>query len=1548
MIYVKKFVSYGIVLCFFLQAISPCYAAGPFQNMNDVEANLDRLKRYASVSSSLSFEAHPSKTAAGVLHYTKIDNETYVILGERTGENTNGPLCNFGGASEIENFSQKENPISSENRDLFQGDLAETAAREEREESNKILASHPNLLRKLPFIDVLTEKENALFLYRMYWKEVEYINPKYFMKAMEAATEAHNKEYTRFKWYKVSSLLKACEIKNPALSETEFLYAPLFATLCTDSGLTFLRELDAHKKLSPFKKEIRTKQNRLYYLGEHDATRPDLRHDETRVYWPLEDPNLDRIVSEPALLPDDSFESISAERMRKSLLRERLSAESLKTQTHYLSLNEDAFGKTTTSLEKAKRQFAGAVAAHAAFLIKLKERNTPSSLSEQQIPDSREALSHAVSSQEVDPESPNLWDPSAENLTRVHLRIVLGPDFKGPLDFEGEDAQEKADLENLREYFKRFEPLDDKNQKITLQESDYKIFAKMLAWASQTKWPTFYHAANADQNNLWSAFTEIRKFLRLDPLKGLLALRGTDIYFRNHQNMAQIIREIGFDDYAQDRHFQVMSFNSVLTADKQTTISSSSSAAYFGNNRSAKPQHIEYRSKEALALAGFNNPEYAYFYALFQQYLAHINEGQDNSVLLACAIRPDILKEFSYAALGGGQPHEMSVKESTEKENVRTTSSVYALHRLQEESKRLSQLPRAEAFDIDTTRKKELVQQLRLHIHPENVTLNPDKILFKSFSRFEDDQKRQEFQKEMSRLTTAFMADWLSQENEVLSGSFITFPLIKDLYNRIYKGITGKTVEEKASFQGIEFLIKHGHLDGVRSFVTAYPEVLEKCFKTPDQKKQALTSALLSGNVDLTKYLESVFEARIPELFSLESTEFKLLVRLCLQEEGNKRNIPSFLYLISGFDLSSIEAPLRETWAAILISDPSPEAFKALQSFAPEWKEKGLDVLLVSSFDLQAKILQQKLHPLLTAGIFTPQEVLDHIASLLRETTLTNTFSLIELSQSLIGQGADIFADDPESKEPLIFSFLEEKDFHYKLNTLFESLKTSDQKRAFKALKNKEGLTVLQCIQKLYVERKISTEVFSFGWNSLYSEEDYRQESYPPFIAFFGVNTSSLRNYLIGELNPLLFERNLKWCSELESFEDFEAWKAHLLGCPSSALFQLMSPRIQEQDIFRVFNSAASSFFSAEQKWNTALLKADQDQDMTQTNELLAHMPLSLEKYNVSLENKSLEARVHAAIDEKAPRKKEVSDRWKSKFLESLPAQNFKRLSHHLSSLPFFIFFEEGSTLISVENKLENYRLNYDEIYKSLQKSEEDWVRETLESLKGSISPIDFGNRLLHAPNEGARHKLLAPLFRDEFVTYIPVYLEVVFPCKETLASLGFFPHPTETGRLLNFYDIMFQNPSIGKYLFFYMGASAESVLKTFSENQLKSMMSHIPSEEMESLFSVIPETTLLYKNRGRDFFKSTLERLPEGPWKQGFCLRHIDRLKEMDSQSHFPYVFYLFFAEDISLLDALIAKDPTLLTIASHDGLTLSDLRFVDAVTPQFKKWIEKKLKEI
>ncbi|MBS0186274.1 MAG: hypothetical protein JSS34_08090 [Proteobacteria bacterium] len=547
----------------------------------------------------------------------------------------------------------------------------------------------------------------------------------------------------------------------------------------------------------------------------------------------------------------------------------------------------------------------------------------------------------------------------------------------------------------------------------------------------------------------------------------------------------------------------------------------------------------------------------------------------------------------------------------------------------------------------------------------------------------------------------------------------------------------------------------------------------------------------------------------------------------------------------------------------------------------------------------------------------------------------------MELGCFLVSQEADFFAKSSELNEPVLFSFVTQGVFHHKLNDLFKGLKTSEQKNAFKALKNKEGLTVLQYIQKLLVERRIApTQSNSYGWSSFYSEEEYKQASYLPFIELFGVYPFSLTNYLFGEVDPLLFERNLKWLKDLESLESFEEWKTHLLRCPSSAFFQLMRPRLETHDVIKAEALASSSRFHAEEQWKAALTQADQAQNETEVQKLLSNAPLSL--LTGGFENPALEEKVKVVIDKNGPLRDELSDRWKEEFSKQHKSRRFKDLASHLSSLSLLIYFVEDSSVKLLRDKISAYSINYEEIYKSLKKSEEDWTKITLANLKSSPSIDDFRSRLQEAPNDGARQKLFFPLLQDSFVKYLPTYLEIVFPNREPLASIHTLSHPTDRHTQLTYHNLFLQNPLTAKTLFANIGAFGENILKTLSEPQLKNVFSCLSPEEVALLFSNLPDATLLYNDNARDIFPIALQCLPSGPWKQEFCLRHKDRLKEMDLQSRSLYVSYLFLDENLSLLDALVERDPNFLKLATPDGLTLSNLRSVDMVSAPFKKWID------
>ncbi|MEN8237019.1 MAG: hypothetical protein ABFQ95_05705 [Pseudomonadota bacterium] len=771
----KKYISYIVIASFALQTISPfvssCHAQR-YQTINAVIDNLEHIKSVKSVPAALTFKPEAGKTAAGILHYTEIEGQVHILLGER---NTGG-LCNLGGASDAEDAA-----ISG-----FES-LAHTAAREAKEESNDLYAPHASILQHLPFIDTITEKSSEQhLLHRMYWQKVGYIAPEVLLKAMNQATDHHSKEYQHFKWYKVEKLLKACQQSNPKLSETESIYDPLFKTLCTESGKAFLQHLQENNKITPFHKEIRQYKNRLYFAGDRDSKIKIKDHENSSIHWELNVENLDKGVND-----------------RKELITK---IDALTKESQHISFGQNASGEQVTTLEIAKRQFAEAVAAHASTLIELKEKFAKK---EEQVTvpaQSTQPPKTPATPESFDPNSPDLWNRSIpESLTRFHLRMVLGPDYKDKADFEND--QRKADIENLRVYLKRFNSTEyeqkyaekaEFKREISFLDTDLQLLADVIEWESEQNWPVFYHASNAGQNNLTRVFTYLRKFFMLNPLEDQLALRGTDLYFANYDNIGEVSEKYGYSDYARGINSLVMCANYVLTAGRQTTQTTSNSIEYLLNDHSVESQDIYFRYLEAMTLSGFVDPQFSPFHSLFQQYLTYLGQEMGNSVLFSLSINPKVLRQYSYSAHGGGSPYEMMIDEESVFQQQKTSSTLYTLHRLIKEQNRLSSLAEPESFEINTCKKQSLIPEFRLCLHPD-LLFNPENFKAKSFSRFQNAEKEKLFHQAMTRTTTAVIADWLQQESHIMPGHFVQYPEIKKLYEIMHKGITGEEVNPKDS-----------------------------------------------------------------------------------------------------------------------------------------------------------------------------------------------------------------------------------------------------------------------------------------------------------------------------------------------------------------------------------------------------------------------------------------------------------------------------------------------------------------------------------------------------------------------------------------------------------------------------------------------------------------------------------------------------------------------------------------------------------------------------
>src|SRR5690606_8375074 len=201
--------------------------------------------------------------------------------------------------------------------------------------------------------------------------------------------------------------------------------------------------------------------------------------------------------------------------------------------------------------------------------------------------------------------------------------------------------QRHADIENIKLYFGRHKEAEtgDKFQEfkreITLLDSDYEFFADVLDWETKKKiWPTFYHGASANVNNLFTSFTYLRQLINIDFYNGILFLRRTDIYSHGIQNLSDFIEKNGRDESDLNRSAMLF-INFVLFAGLKTTNSTSSSAEYVLNDHSVQEVVLKDKFEEAMALAGFSNPHYGPFQSLYEQFKGHKDPKRGNSVLIA-------------------------------------------------------------------------------------------------------------------------------------------------------------------------------------------------------------------------------------------------------------------------------------------------------------------------------------------------------------------------------------------------------------------------------------------------------------------------------------------------------------------------------------------------------------------------------------------------------------------------------------------------------------------------------------------------------------------------------------------------------------------------------------------------------------------------------------------------------------------------------------------------------------------------------------------------
>lgn len=268
------------------------------------------IQTIGCIPTSTRFKADPN-TAAGTFLYSYDKNgEVIVLLGKRSDNHT---YCTFGGKSEISHKT-----------------VADTGAIETTEESIGVYSFHAQDLAHNPYIDFLDQD----FLFRLYFRSVQYVDPNYLQSRLEDATDAKCKEYDHFVWEKVSTLINLLDSPSRTLP----LFTPMVNILKTQAGQSFLKSL---LKKQPLQKN--KFRNLLFVKGSEKKVYPrtlsqkwNLLNEETGIWAKVIYKNHTPLLMVDSTDKDETAERVTIGRstVAKMLANEQIRAKKYRLRHH--------------------------------------------------------------------------------------------------------------------------------------------------------------------------------------------------------------------------------------------------------------------------------------------------------------------------------------------------------------------------------------------------------------------------------------------------------------------------------------------------------------------------------------------------------------------------------------------------------------------------------------------------------------------------------------------------------------------------------------------------------------------------------------------------------------------------------------------------------------------------------------------------------------------------------------------------------------------------------------------------------------------------------------------------------------------------------------------------------------------------------------------------------------------------------------------------------------------------------------------------------------
>lgn len=430
----------------------------------------------------------------------------------------------------------------------------------------------------------------------------------------------------------------------------------------------------------------------------------------------------------------------------------------------------------------------------------------------------------------------------------------------------------------------------------------------------------------------------------------------------------------------------------------------------------------------------------------------------------------------------------------------------------------------------------------------------------------------------------------------------------------------------------------------------------------------------------------------------------------------------------------------------------------------------------------------------------------------------------------LLDLNADIRENHPQTGEPMAFLLL-------RMHFFFDANLVCKLKfiPSLFDLKNKEGLNLIQCLQKSDLEgRPLSGLAMQFSNLCPYTSP------YLPYQSYVGGTFGNTHP----DDNPFRFKANRDWADKLRQATTYSDASRLRSMCPDSGLLRLFEDKLCDLSPYHLFEkkSRFTWLFSLTSGWKKG----------------------------------------------KGKEKAESNKKWLDQFKVLIDKNEAGDLLDHIRKMPLCdilvsVYSHEYDFLQKAKSLLDPFKFkeyNFTSISSDLLRKESKWIDDLKKLNQKTILDVEEVRvHLEQIPNPAALRMGLEHLMKDAYAALFPEILSVLYADVEEF--LMDEKTVLETGSLADMHPIYYalavkESPKVAQQMMKFLGdENLQKFLKRSTNEEFSTILRDAPEETIECLFKATP-SLFIHQDAQRDFFFISLTHLPM-KLREEFLLSNIN-----------------------------------------------------------------------